>query len=120
MGIDAARRAAARVAKALKARVSRINRRALALGGAGWISVKAAGIVYRTSGMPDLAGGRRAFMFSRVAACCACCGTESHHADGVVSSVDLRASADEIRRLCPDCWHLVAIGADRRRHAGTE
>ena len=123
MGIDAARRAAARVAKALKARVSRINRRALALSGGpgfsnpGWVSVKAAGIVYRHS-----AEGRRAFMFSRLSLCCACCGSESHHGFtlGVVSSADLRANADEVRRLCPDCWHLVAIGADRRRHAGTE
>ncbi len=122
-GIDAARRAAARAAKALKARVSRINRRALALSGApgfsnpGWISVKAAGIVYRHS-----AEGRRAFMFSRLSLCCACCGSESHHGFtlGVVSSADLRANADEVRRLCPDCWHLVAINTDRRLHAGTE
>lgn len=102
MGIDAARRAAARVAKALRAKVNRTARRAHALrqqpGGPGWLRTAIAEGVYS---MPTATG--RGFMWARLSGVCAVCDCDSQQ---YVSTADLRASADEIRCLCFDCWHL--------------
>ncbi len=116
MGVDRLKAAALRAARAIKARLARIDRRAQTLrevpgtGAPGWMRSTGAEVVYAatyTSNGPT----RRPFMWARLSGRCECCGATSTH---TCSTADIRENAEVIRCLCRSCALAVALASRRQ------